>query len=103
MRPTLSLSLALSFFVALLFSQASLGSLFAKATALPADKAIQFTTTVTDGALLVNFDLASNIYLYKDKIKLTFPDKSQYTNFSQHKLLKTQALETLMFFLNPPH
>jgi thiol:disulfide interchange protein DsbD len=81
MRPALNLSLALSFFAVLIFSQTSFGSLFGKATALPADQAIQFNTTVTADALLVNFDLANNIYLYEDKIKLTFPDKSRYTNF----------------------
>jgi thiol:disulfide interchange protein DsbD len=77
----MKLLLPLSIFMALLFSQASLGSLFGKATALPADQAIQFTTTESKDALLVNFELANNIYLYKDKIKLTFPDKSQYTNY----------------------
>jgi thiol:disulfide interchange protein DsbD len=75
------LLLPLSIFMALLFSQASFGSLFGESTALPAGQAIQFTTTETDDAVLVNFDLAKNIYLYQDKVKLTFADKSKYSNF----------------------
>jgi thiol:disulfide interchange protein DsbD len=78
----MKLLLPLSIFIALLFSQASLGSLFGESTALPADQAIQFTTTETDDSVLVNFDLARNIYLYQDKVNLTFTDKSKYSNFA---------------------
>jgi thiol:disulfide interchange protein DsbD len=66
----------------ILFSQSSLASLFGESTALPADQAIQFTTTETHDALLINFELAKNIYLYQDKIKLTFEDKSPYSHFT---------------------
>ena len=74
--------LRLALLSAIFFSQPSLASLFGESTALPADQAIQFTTTETDDALLVEFELAKNIYLYQDKIKLTFTDKTPFPHFA---------------------
>jgi thiol:disulfide interchange protein DsbD len=64
-------------FALLCFAIGTHASLFGS-KAIPAHEAIQFETETTDTELLVVFDLADNIYLYQDKIKLTFPDKSKY-------------------------
>lgn len=69
-------------FFSLLISASSWGSIFGETTALPADQAIQFSSSLTDDALMVEFELADNIYLYKDKIKLSFSDKSPYLHHS---------------------
>lgn len=79
---TLNAIIRLALLSAIFLSQPSLASLFGESTALPADQAIRFTTTETDNALLVEFELANNIYLYQDKIKLTFADKSPYPHFA---------------------
>ncbi|WP_353350933.1 protein-disulfide reductase DsbD [Oceaniserpentilla sp. 4NH20-0058] len=48
---------------------------------LPANKAMQFSTTQNSHMLRVEFILADNIYLYRDKFKLTLTDKSPYSQF----------------------
>jgi len=48
------------------------------AKAIPANEAIQYETEVTDTELLIHFNLADNIYLYRDKLKLTLTDKTPY-------------------------
>lgn len=66
----------------LLFSSLGQASIFSQSTALPADQAIQFTQEETRNAVFINFNLANNIYLYQDKIKLTLNDKSAYPHFA---------------------
>lgn len=64
--------------IALIFTQSSYASLFGESTALPAGQAIKFSQSKTGKSLLINFELAKNIYLYQDKVKLLFKDKTQY-------------------------
>ena len=78
MRPFVTLH----FWILLCFSSASWSSLFSNSVALPAEQAIQFSTTTTDNGFIIDFELADNIYLYQDKIKLIFPDKTHYEHFA---------------------
>lgn len=53
---------------------------------LSADEAIQFDLEENDQFLLIHWQLADTVYLYKDKVKLQFPDKSLYEH---HQFLET--------------
>ncbi|WP_396588832.1 protein-disulfide reductase DsbD [Bermanella sp. R86510] len=66
--------------VSLTLTMSSHANLFGS-SALPANEAIQFSSEVEGSQLVVEFELANNIYLYEDKLKLSFADKSQYNEF----------------------
>jgi len=66
--------------VSLALTMSSHANLFGS-SALPANEAIQFSSEAEDSQLVVEFELANNIYLYEDKLKLSFADKSQYSGF----------------------
>lgn len=48
---------------------------------LTVDEAIQFDLEETDQHLLIHWQLADTVYLYQDKLKLQFADKSKYTHY----------------------
>lgn len=78
MKPMLNLLLRPLLLISLMvMALHSYANLFGS-SALPANEAIQFTTEQRDTHLAVEFQLANNIYLYQDKIKLSFKDKTKY-------------------------
>ncbi|EAT11468.1 protein-disulfide reductase DsbD [Bermanella marisrubri] len=81
MKPMLNLLLRpVLLFSLMLMTLNSYANLFGS-SALPANEAIQFSTEQRDSQLAVQFELADNIYLYQDKIKLSFADKTTYSHF----------------------
>ena len=70
----------LTFLLCLFISQASFADLFSSQAAgpLPANEAMQFNYEQDDSQLTIEFTLADNIYLYRDKLKLSLTDKTPY-------------------------
>lgn len=81
----------ISLFTGLLFiGSLSHGNLFGGNKALPADQAIQYEPLQQDGLVTLAFDLADNIYLYQDKIKIWILDEASgaKTPFKQGAFLE---------------
>lgn len=64
----------------LMLSSSVWASTFGNAKPLSAQEAILVDSEPNDSQLVVNFTMADNIYLYRDKIKLTLSDSSLYTH-----------------------
>lgn len=71
-----------SLLLVLLSTQTSWGGLFSSSAngPLPAHEAIQFDVEQDGAQLSIHFTLAENIYLYQDKLTLSLPDKTRYSN-----------------------
>jgi thiol:disulfide interchange protein DsbD len=65
----------------------SWAGLFERDTAIPVEEAIQLDSQVLDDNLMVQFNLAEHVYLYRDRIKITLEDGSSY----KHYLFKEEA------------
>jgi len=78
---------ALSFLLLFFCFQLSHANLFGTNSdgPLPANEAMQFSTSQDDNTLLIEFMLADNIYLYQDKFKLSLLDKTPYQH---HKFIE---------------
>ena len=66
----------------MLLSSLGWAGLFDRTSAIPVEEAIQFDSQQLDEQLMVQFNLADQIYLYRDRIKLTLRDKSIYPHAS---------------------
>ena len=66
----------------MLLSSMGWAGLFDRTSAIPVEEAIQFDSQQLDDQLMVQFNLADKIYLYRDRIKLTLNDKSVYPHAS---------------------
>ena len=60
----------------------SWAELFERNQAIPADKAIQLDSQTLDNNLMVQFNLAEQVYLYRDRIKVTLEDGSTHQQFA---------------------
>lgn len=63
------------------FSSNASADLFGSAKAIPVNEAIQYTVEERGDELLIHWKLADTVYLYRDKLKLYYPDKSKYEAF----------------------
>lgn len=72
----------LSFFFLLFASHTSWADFFSNDASgpLPAHKAMQFSYEQDGSLLTIEFELADNIYLYRDKLKLSLLDKTPYSS-----------------------
>lgn len=70
----------LSFLLSVFISQTSWADLFSSQPSgpLPANEAMQFSYEQDASQLTIEFTLADNIYLYRDKLKLSLTDKTPY-------------------------
>jgi thiol:disulfide interchange protein DsbD len=70
----------LSFLLSVFISQTSWADLFSSQSSgpLPANEAMQFSYEQDASQLTIEFTLADNIYLYRDKLKLSLTDKTPY-------------------------
>ncbi len=72
----------LIFLCAILTSYTGWAELFERNKAIPADKAIQLDSQTLDNNLMVQFNLAKQVYLYRDRIKITLDDGSSHQQFA---------------------
>ena len=72
----------LTLVISMLLSSMGWAGLFDRTSAIPVEEAIQFDSQQLDDQLMVQFNLADKIYLYRDRIKLTLNDKSVYPHAS---------------------
>lgn len=72
----------LSFFFLLFASHTSWADFFSNDASgpLPAHEAMQFSYEQDGSLLTIEFELADNIYLYRDKLKLSLLDKTPYSS-----------------------
>lgn len=70
----------LSFLLSVFISQTSWADLFSSQPSgpLPANEAMQFSYEQDASQLTIEFTLTDNIYLYRDKLKLSLTDKTPY-------------------------
>ncbi len=79
----------LIFLFTLLIPLMSWAGLFERDTAIPVEKAIQLDSQTLDDNLMVQFNLAEQVYLYRDRIKVTLEDGSSYQQFAFKEEAKT--------------
>lgn len=72
----------LTLVILMLISSPGWAGLFDRTTAIPVEEAIQFDSQLLDDNLMVQFNLADKVYLYRDRIKLTLTDKTIYPHSS---------------------
>ena len=79
----------LLFLCTLLIPSMSWAGLFERDTAIPVEEAIQLDSQTLDDNLMVQFNLAEEVYLYRDRIKVTLEDGSSYKQFAFKEEAKT--------------
>ena len=93
----------LTLVISMLLSSMGWAGLFDRTSAIPVEEAIQFNSQQLDNQLMVQFNLADKIYLYRDRIKLTLSDKSVYPHASfieEAEIIQDPSFGEVFVFFN---
>jgi len=93
----------LTLVISMLLSSMGWAGLFDRTSAIPVEEAIQFNSQQLDNQLMVQFNLADKIYLYRDRIKLTLSDKSVYPHsafIEEAEIIQDPSFGEVFVFFN---
>ena len=87
----------------ILITPISWAGLFERSTAIPVEDAIQLDSQLLDDNLMVQFNLAEHVYLYRDRVKLTLENGNTYPHFlfkEEAKTIQDPAFGEVFVFFN---